>query len=1019
MWTKEQLQAINKSGSNIIVSAGAGSGKTAVLTQRVISKLKSGVDINKLLILTFTDAASQEMKERIREAISKEEGLERQLDLITNAYICTFDSFSLSIVKKYHYLLNIDSNVSIMDNNINIIETSNILDTIFDEYYQSDNELFKLLISDFCVKNDDTIKKGILSLFLKMDLLVEKDNYLDNYFINIMNSNYINKLYDEFECIVKNKLIDLSKLLVEFNGEKTDVTELIKLIKDIIENKKDISQFSEKITLPRMTKNTLVSIKELKKQIEESIDEIQEMIGNDGRDAKINCVLSTINNQKIIIEIIKELSNRINDFKKKTNTYTFIDIAKMAIQIIKDNEDIRNEIKYSLNEIMIDEYQDTSDIQEYFINMISNNNVYMVGDIKQSIYRFRNANPTLFQTKYENYGLNNGGIKIDLTNNFRSRKEVVDDINNIFSSLMTNKLGGANYVKDHIMNSGNIDYNKTCIDEKHNLDIIKYENNTYFKLTDSEIEAFIIAKDIKSKMENCYKVMDKKTKTQRNVRYNDFVILMENSKHFEMYSKVFNCFQIPLNINKDEKITDDYDIKVIVNILKLLVSKNINSFQEEEKYALVSILRSYLFEANDNDIFNMFYNNDFYNNDLYKIIIDIRSNLNNMSIPDVISEIDERFGIIKKATKITNIKKVLVHIEYLNNMSISLSDLGYTLEQFVLYLEEVFENDLKIEYKNKLMSVDNAVKIMTIHKSKGLEFSICYFPTLDTKFNFSDLSNDYIFNEKYGIMIPKFDNGKRDTFIKKMYIDHEKNEQISEEVRVLYVSLTRAREKMIFISKNKEENKKINYRSFNDFIFEFLDSCEKKYISDDEVNSFIEINKAINNISLNDISFNNNILNVNEIDIKKMKEEKTSFSKTINELIDKDKVLLLELGTKIHEALEKVDFRRKDFSYINIEEKYKHYITSFLDCDLLKNVCNGKVFKEYEFYDEQLKIKGSIDLMIEYDNYIDIIDYKLKHIDDNEYVKQLNGYKNYIFKKTGKKVNTYLYSLFDKKYIMV
>ena len=390
-----------------------------------------------------------------------------------------------------------------------------------------------------------------------------------------------------------------------------------------------------------------------------------------------------------------------------------------------------------------------------------------------------------------------------------------------------------------------------------------------------------------------------------------------------------------------------------------------------------------------------------------------------MSIPDVISEIDERFGIIKKATKITNIKKVLVHIEYLNNMSISLSDLGYTLEQFVLYLEEVFENDLKIEYKNKLMSVDNAVKIMTIHKSKGLEFSICYFPTLDTRFNFSDLSNDYIFNEKYGIMIPKFDNGKRDTFIKKMYIDHEKNEQISEEVRVLYVSLTRAREKMIFISKNKEENKKINYRSFNDFIFEFLDSCEKKYISDDEVNSFIEINKAINNISLNDIAFNNNILNVNEIDIKKMKEEKTSFSKTISELIDKDKVLLLELGTKIHEALEKVDFIRKDFSYINIEEKYKHYITSFLDCDLLKNVCNGKVFKEYEFYDEQLKVKGSIDLMIEYDNYIDIIDYKLKHIDDNEYVKQLNGYKNYIFKKTGKKVNTYLYSLFDKKYIMV
>ena len=166
-WTTEQQEAIDKEGCNIIVSAGAGSGKTAVLTARTIRKLKSGVNINEILILTFTNAAAFEMKERIRKAIKKEESLKDQLELIDGAYITTFDSFSLSIVKKYHYLLNISRDVSIIDSSIIYNEKTKILDEIMDEYYLKEDPLFLKLITDFCVKDDSDIKKYILNIFKK------------------------------------------------------------------------------------------------------------------------------------------------------------------------------------------------------------------------------------------------------------------------------------------------------------------------------------------------------------------------------------------------------------------------------------------------------------------------------------------------------------------------------------------------------------------------------------------------------------------------------------------------------------------------------------------------------------------------------------------------------------------------------------------------------------------------------------------------------------------------------------
>ena len=205
-WTKEQSDAINFDHNNIIVSAGAGSGKTAVLTARVIRKLKEGMHINELLILTFTNAAAFEMKERIRKAIKKEPSLIGELQLIDEAYITTFDSYAMAIVKKYHYLLNVKPNITIIEDSIIQTQKELILDTIFEEQYQKEDPLFSKLINDFCIKDDSTIKKYILNIASKIALLSNKEEYLNTYLAKYLNQEKIDNDIITFEKLLLNKI---------------------------------------------------------------------------------------------------------------------------------------------------------------------------------------------------------------------------------------------------------------------------------------------------------------------------------------------------------------------------------------------------------------------------------------------------------------------------------------------------------------------------------------------------------------------------------------------------------------------------------------------------------------------------------------------------------------------------------------------------------------------------------------------------------------------------------------------
>ena len=1029
-FTKEQLEAINKENTNIIVSAGAGSGKTAVLTERVIRKLKEGIDVDRLLVLTFTKAAAEEMKDRIKQKIKKESKLSNQLDKINSSYITTFDSFSLSIVKKYHYLLNITPNVKICENTIIEIKKKELLEKIFDDLYNKENKLFLKLIDDFCLKDDEVIKNNILNIYNKINMKYDKINYLNNYIIHRFNKAQVEQDIKEYEELLLSKIKSIKDLLEDIrnNSEDSYYNELeVQLSKLINCNTYDEIIISFPDRLKTLPKNSSTRVKTTKEMISKLIKEIKDLCIYENKEEIKDTIYSIKDYIEIIIKILLQLDNELTIYKEKNELFEFIDISHLAIKVVEEHNEIREELKQYFNEILVDEYQDTNDLQEAFISLISNNNIYCVGDIKQSIYRFRNANPDIFKNKYDSYSNNIGGIKIDLNKNFRSRREVLDNVNYIFDKVMDDFLGGANYQETHRMIFGNTTYEKEGLNnQNNNLEIYNYEYDKSSKFSKEELEIFIIAKDIKEKIENNYKVYDKDNNILRNITYKDFVILMDRAKDFDLYKKVFEYLNIPLTIYKDNEINSSIDIRVLSNILKLLIKVKENTFDQEFIYSFTSIYRSFLYNEQDESIFDYITNKTYKESDLYKKVLNILKELSYNTPNEIINVILKEFDYYNKLLTITDISNSIDRIDYIKTITKNISSIGYTIYDISNIIEEILNNDLLLTTPNNNID-DNSCKIMTIHKSKGLEFHICYFSGLYKKFNINDLKDIIIFDNKYGIITPYFKEGIGDTIYKILLKDKYLKEEISEKIRLFYVSLTRCKEKMIFINSfdnNEEaiykENNIINdfdrlkYRSFKDI----LNSIEeelliyKKDINIEDIGLTKNYNQTKNNKYLNDISPTNDKLIIKTNNIVFEDQENKSFSKHTNTLLEEATINNMKYGEKMHYYLELLDLKTKDISYVK-DDSIKNKLNDFLNIDILKDLDKANVYKEYEFlYEEDNNTyHGIIDLLIEYDDKAVIIDYKLSNIEDEAYYEQLNGYKKYIENKLNKKTSIYLYSI--------
>lgn len=1034
-WTKEQEEAIYTSGKNIIVSAGAGSGKTAVLSERVLHKIEEGTHVNELLILTFTRAAADEMKDRIRKKISGKEELKKELTLLNSSYITTFDSFALSVVKKYHYLLNITDNINITDESIVKIQNKKILDEIFERSYK--NIRFQELIKKYCIKTDKVLKENILSIALKIDGFIDPFGFIDNVYNNFFNENNVDNLLKTYESIIN----DLKKT-IELEIENMSLyfdSDYIEKVNDAVYNilNADIDELHlySTVKLPTVPRGSSEEAKASKDSLKKACDKLLSY-GNYGtiNDIK-NDIYSTKDTVLTILDIIKEFLLEIEKYKKENDIYTFNDISKLSIKILKENENIREELKGSFKEIMIDEYQDTNDVQETFIRMISNNNVYMVGDIKQSIYRFRGSNPEIFKEKYSNYSKDIGGYKIDLIKNFRSRSEVLDNINKIFCLIMDYNLGSAEYSVSHQMVYGNTAYDIEKVNGfNYNFRVLEYLNKQKESgFSDIEVEIFTIAKDIKNKLDNNFQVFDKEDGKLRNATYNDFVIILDRSKYFDDFKKIFEYFDIPLTILKDGKLNSTTDILLIKNLVDFIIKIKEDVYDIDFKYDFISIARSFLYEYSDEYIFDIVTNNKIKETTIYNDLSTLSDKLNSYTSSLLFNDILDVTNFYNKLNKVGDYEEVNVRLKTINSLSSSLSSLGLSIMDFKDYLTDIIENDEDIKYATYTKE-GNSVKILTIHKSKGLEYPICYFADLDHEFNTSELKDKFIVDKKYGLIVPSNLEEIDNSLLKEMYKYDFNREEVSEKIRLFYVALTRAREQMIIVLPDREtrtleknndgvieEIRRLSFNKLSSFIygiknylysyFEQIDieklGLTKNYLYPKKI-----VQETLNNIKDN--------INVEEINIENEVVEEKHFSKETNKIITKEENDLMKFGTKAHEIFELLDFRNIDLSLVD-NKFIRNKVEKFLSNDLLKNISNANIYKEYEFIyiKDNNEYHGIIDLMLEYDNHIDIIDYKLKSITDENYIKQLNGYKEYIEKISNKEVSTYLYSILDEKVLQI
>lgn len=1025
-WTPEQQQAINEEGKNIIVSAGAGSGKTAVLTERVIRKLKSGVHINELLVLTFTNAAAAEMKERIRKAIRKTKGLEDEMNRIDGAYITTFDSFALSIVKKYHTVINCTNKIQITDDVVINIKKQQLLEEILDERYLLRDKKFTKLIHDFCYKDDKELKKALLDIYQKIELKYDKEHFLATYLDNYTKS--WDKVIDDYLQSIKNKIREVKELLAEmssyFDGKyMTKVEDYLYefLNKESYEEKKKaLDNFSRFPTLP---KNSDERGKTLKKQLTEVLDEIkEEMIYGSIEEIKKE-LDSTVPNQEEIIDIFQDLDRRLTSYKEEEEIYNFTDISRLAIKIVAENKEIREELTASFHEIMVDEYQDTSDTQEVFINLIANNNVYMVGDIKQSIYRFRNANPYLFKQKYDTYRDTDQGTKIDLVKNFRSRREVLEDINLLFNQFMDDEIGGADYQASHQMVFGNMAYEEDGkTEDNHHMELFTYKLDKTTPITKDEQEAFIIGDDIQNKVKNNYQVFDKDTGIIRPIEYKDFVILLDKSKNFELYKKIFEYLGIPLSILKEESLSKDNDILVVKNLLNLIVRIKRKDDFNSLKYSFVSIARSYLFELSDEEIYDALVKEKIKETKLYQICNELSEMLDDTTPRELFLKVMKKVDYEEKLLKIGNVTSFQVRLEYIYNLIGNLEESGYTIEDIITHLDAIFDSGQDLKF-NVNTDSSNSCKIMTIHKSKGLEFPICYFAGFASKFNLRDLKERILFDNNYGIILPMVTDFYKDTILKILVKEKTKQEEVSEKIRLFYVALTRAKEKMIMVTEQIEEETECtgivssSIRSkYNSFlaIIKSIYSSLLPYETKVNVTPSKDYLLSKNAIDEQQLLLSEDSINVHELEIEKEIIEHTRYSKDILHLSTKEEIEKMDFGTKVHQVLEQLNFKEPKLEYI--PENIRRKVEAFINSSLVKENINGNFYPEYEFVDTNENTHGIMDLVIEKDEKLIIVDYKLKNIDDENYDKQLNGYRAFLKKKTNKQVECYLYSIIDEMF---
>lgn len=873
-WTKDQQKVLDVRGKNVLVSAAAGSGKTAVLVERIIKMVvEDEVDIDRLLVVTFTNAAAGEMRERILKALEKKakeepdnEHIQRQSAYIHNARITTIDSFCLNIVRQYFNAIDIDPSFNIGDDGELKLLREDVMKELLEKRYEEADEAFIEFVDAYSSnRSDEKIEELINKLYTFSMSYPYPSEWLDE---NVKHYESSDMEKHEWYKYISQEIEELIRYLISQTDRAIELAlsedgpftyeEALRSDREFLQNVIEERGYDERVKLLSGYKAVALSRKKLpeatddnkKEQIKAVRNEIKKEIKTFSSkyyafdlETVSEDMKTCAGHVEVLTGLTKEFIRMFGEAKREKNIIDFNDMEHLALEILTERSDdgsvmpsvIAKEIAEDICEIMIDEYQDSNLVQETILNAVSGavfgkNNIFMVGDVKQSIYKFRLARPELFLEKYDTYSLDDkhDDKRITLSKNFRSREEILNGANLIFSQIMSKNLGGIEYDEDNALYLG-AEYDDYGMDNSIEIMVADTSDAKDEELENRELEALMVANRIKEMVRSGYVVRDRSTGEKRKIRYSDIAILLRSfGAYGEAYNDILSANGIPVKCQAGTGYFDTFEVEMVLNMLLVIdnprqdiplaaVMKNIFLFSDEELAELK------MHKASDDDRNEETLMKDkecFWDyvcaaengkaKDFVKTVNEYRNIVPYTSIYELIENIlnTTGFGYFISSMKAGEIRRA--NLEMLKEKAVSFENTSYTgLFNFVRYIEKLKKYSVEQGEADRTGGGDY-VTLMTIHKSKGLEYPIVFVGAMCKQFNKLDTRGAIVMHHELGVGLNYLDRKsgiKANTLIKESIGRRIEKENIAEELRIFYVALTRAKEKLILAGNGNIEAK--------------------------------------------------------------------------------------------------------------------------------------------------------------------------------------------------------------------
>lgn len=861
-WTPEQKRAIELRDHNILVSAAAGSGKTAVLVERIkqlIIKDKTGLD--RFLIVTFTKAAASEMKEKLLKAITEEikdkpensAFLRKQLDVISTANISTFHSFALEVIRRYFYLTDVEPDFKIGDEGAVEIIKREVLDRMFEDYFEEGTEEFLDFLRCYgSDRHEKALKEMFLQFYGTVQSIPHPMEWLEKH-VRQLNFDKKEFLESDIYAFVKedigktiDEILDGFRKAMDF-AETAGVESIYEKCRadyEILFTLKKLSEENKIDEIGSLLANFKPSQMRAKKADQESFNEIKEDLTRT-RDRGKNLIsdlleryfsqsmdayiadMQDMHPMAVYLEkMIHDFDDRFRKVKAKKNIIDFNDIEHYALQIL-EHEDAAAEYRDKFKYIFVDEYQDSNVMQDALINTIKReDNVFVVGDIKQSIYKFRLAEPEIFQARYRDYAneANTQSDKIDLNMNFRSKKSVIETVNGVFRELMDGYDDNAMLYQGDKYN-GEIDYETELhiIDNQVSVDMELSDELAEMK--NAQLEAYHTGEIIREIVGT--KIYDSKQNCERSVTLKDIVILMRSTKDYaEVFQDVLRDLDIPSYVDDSSGYFDTVEIQVFLNLLSVIDNK-------QQDMPLLSLLYSSIFGFTVEDLIRIRLQQrkgSYYDalknfsekedcqgstdaelagrcREFFEKLDYYRQMSQALPLEEFVWKLMWDTGYYTYCGALPAGKQRQANLRALADKAGAFKNTGYGgIYGFLTYIRSIEKREVKTGQVKLVNENEDLVRIMTIHKSKGLEFPVVIAAGMGKRFVNTKTGKGFYAHKDLGIGMTKVnfkEHWHRKTLLQMIMERKLQQEERDETTRILYVALTRAKDRLILTGTGK------------------------------------------------------------------------------------------------------------------------------------------------------------------------------------------------------------------------